>query len=145
MASEEWSSDSSSTDSESSSDIQPSSCNAGDFNTPHRTKTSPTKFHQIYYQFFGFLLLWQAAFNISNTAISTFMKFFKYFILSLGRAFHCDSLSSSSKELPVTRETVVQLLYGGDKGYREYVVCPKCDSLYEYEDCIKHNPKLAVM
>ena len=94
----------------------------------------------IFRHFFGFLILWQAVFNISNAAISVFMKFFKYFILLLGRAYNSDSLCSASSPLPTTRETILRLLNSGEGAYIEYVVCPKCDSLYEYKDCIKTNP-----
>ena len=30
------------------------------------------KFHSLFHHFFGFLVLWQAAFNVSNAAISAF-------------------------------------------------------------------------
>ena len=47
--------------------------------TAHSNKI-PAKFHDLFYQLFGlhFIVLWQAAFNISNAAISAFAKFFKY-------------------------------------------------------------------
>ena len=92
----------------------------------------------IFRHFFGFLILWQAVFNISNAAISVFLKFFKHFILLLGRSYNSDPLCSASSPLP--RETILRLLNSGEGAYIEYVVCPKCDSLYEYKDCIKTNP-----
>lgn len=58
----------------------------------------------------------------------------------LGRAFKCDSLSTSANNLPISRELILQLLNSNKKVYKEYVVCPKCDSLYQLKDCIKLNP-----
>ena len=107
-SSEEWSDISDDSSSESDS-------GAGDIAThahasqPLSNKI-PAKFHNIFYQLFGFLVLWQAVFNISNAAISAFTKFFKYFILLLGRAFKCDSLSTSANNLPVSRELIPQIL-----------------------------------
>ena len=134
--SEEWS------DRSSSSESDP---DADDNNTimTHTHDSQPpshkAKFHPLFYQFFGFLILWQAAFNISNAAISAFMKLFKYFILLLGRAFNCNSLSTSANHLPINRELIVQLFNSCEKVYTEYVVCPKCDSLYKLKDCIKYD------
>ena len=130
MDSEEWSDNDSTSDSDSADNCQ-----------MRASIIRPARFPLLlnFYQFFGFLLLWQAAFNVSNAAISVFMKFFKYFILLLGRAFGCDSLSTTSDQLPITRETVALLLRSGERAFTEYVVCPKCDSLYEYGDCIHYK------
>ena len=84
-SSEEWSdiSDDSSSESDSGTgDI-------GHVRMLHNHKI-PAKFHDIFYQLFGFLVLWQAVFNISSAAISAFTNFFKYFVLLLGRR-RCDS------------------------------------------------------
>ena len=58
--------------------------------------------HSIFYHLFGFLLLWQAAFNISNAAVAIFIKFLKYFVLVLGKAYGCDTISNASSHLPTT-------------------------------------------
>ena len=87
-------------------------------------------------QFLGFILLWQAAFNISNAAITVFLKAFKHFILILGQAFGCASESSIADGIPLSYETVHRRLNIDKSTHLDYVVCPKCFSVYEQPDCI---------
>lgn len=82
------------------------------------------------------MLVWQAAFNISDKAVQALLKFIKYFILIIGKAFKCDSLSSTYDAVPLTLSGIRrQLGYNSDM-YINYVVCPKCSALYEYKDCV---------
>lgn len=85
-----------------------------------------------------FLLIWQAAYQVSNTAMSSIIRFLKYFILVLGRAYQSKLLSESSEALPVSIGALCHMLDLDKHVFTVYVVCPKCDSLYEYQDCIKH-------
>ena len=108
--SEEWSDTDSSSESDLNDDIQTGlSCSVHDSQPPYSRITA--KFHSVFFQFFGFLLLWQAAFNVSNAAISAFMRFFKYFVLCLGRAFNSDPILHSANQLPITRlsSTTIEL------------------------------------
>ena len=86
---------------------------------------------------FIFVLLWQAVFKISNSALSSLLRFCKYFLLVLGRAFQSQDLISTSNAIPSTLSTVQKVLGISDSQcFTEYVVCPKCDSIYELEDCV---------
>ena len=77
------------------------------------------------------MLVWQAAFSISDKAVQALLKFIKYFILIIGKAFKCDSLSSTYDAVPLTLSGIRrQLGYNSDM-YINYVVCPKCSALYE--------------
>ncbi len=86
----------------------------------------------------GFVLLWQAAFNISNAAITVFLKAFRYFILLLGRAFGCSPIANIVSGIPITHGTLYQRLSIDKNTHIDYVVCPKCLSLYEQTDCTVH-------
>lgn len=88
-------------------------------------------------QYLGFVLLWQAAFNISNAAITVFLKAFKHFILLLGTAFGCHStFTSVASNIPISHGTLYQRLSTDKNTHTDYVVCPKCLSVYEPSDCI---------
>lgn len=88
-------------------------------------------------RFFLFTLLWQFAFNISNAAVSFFLRFFKIFIRSLGVAFKCDSLTNVADVLPVGTGTIHKLLgVTHMNDFVRFVVCPKCHSVYEFDDCV---------
>ena len=77
--SEEWSDtgDDSSSESDSGADAIATHAHAPQ---PFSSKIS-ANIHSLFYQLFGFLVLWQLAFNVSNAAISVLLKFLKYFIL----------------------------------------------------------------
>lgn len=79
------------------------------------------------FQFLGFVLLWQAAFNVSNAAITVFLKAFKYFILLLGKAFGCTSATNVANGIPISHETLYQRLNIDKTTHIDYVVCPKCN------------------
>lgn len=63
------------------------------------------------------------------------LSFLKYFTVFFGNTFQCKPLSDTGKELPGSYERVCKIL-GMSDNFVEYVVCPKCSSVYEHEDCI---------
>lgn len=41
------------------------------------------------------------------------------------------------REVPISASSAQRLLWNmKDDNFKTYVVCPKCDSVYEYEDCV---------
>ena len=84
-----------------------------------------------------FLFLWQSLFNISERALQYIIRFLKYFINLLANTLNNEQLKKASNELPLTTKTAMKLL-GLDAGndILQYVVCPKCQSIYEYDDCV---------
>ena len=72
---------------------------------------------------FLLLILWQAAYNISTSAIETFLRFVNFFVFLLGKAFHCDLLVDASNKIPVTRDTMAKLVGLNKHPIVEYVVC----------------------
>ena len=83
-----------------------------------------------------FLTMWQFAFKISNSAITALLRFMRYFILSIGRAFSCDAIMDIAHSVPLTLSTVHKLISLENDHFVNFVVCPKCDSVYEFQDCI---------
>ena len=81
-----------------------------------------------------FLIIWQFAFRISNAAITALLHLFKQFFLYFGRVFHCKQLQEMSDAVPLTLSTIHRLLSIKEDDFDLYVVCPSCDSVYEYDD-----------
>ena len=54
----------------------------------------------------------------------------------LGTLFDNYQLKEASKEIPLTTKTAIKLLGLREDGLLQYVVCPTCHSIYEYEDCL---------
>ena len=82
-----------------------------------------------------FVILWQAVYHTSNAAVMSLLSFMKYFTLFVGNAFGCQPLIKISSEIPLAYPKLRKLLGMAD-GFIEYVVCPKCNSVYEYQDCV---------
>ena len=82
------------------------------------------------------LVFWQAMYKVSNSAITCLLHFMKYFIKLIGQAFKFDAATRASGFIPVTATTVYHnLLLDCSQSFIEYVVCPKCDCIYEFKDC----------
>ena len=83
-----------------------------------------------------FLTMWQFAFKVSNSAITALLRFMRYFILLIGRAFSSDAINDIGHSIPLTLSTVHKLISLEKDHFTNFVVCPKCDSVYEIQDCV---------
>ena len=81
-------------------------------------------------------MFWQSVFNISERALLYIIRFLKYFLFQLSINCKNEQIQKYSEEIPQTVLTILKLLGINDNEVTEYVVCPKCFSVYEYEDCI---------
>ena len=84
-----------------------------------------------------FLVLWQSAFRISNAALLSLIRFLRYFVLILGQVFQVDSINELASNVPLQHARIHKALgIDTDDWCFEYVVCPKCHSIYEFDDCV---------
>ena len=83
------------------------------------------------------IFIWQLAFRSSNSAMAVLIKIIKHIILLLGQVFGHDSLISLSSHIPLTLASAKAILNIQPKCFEEYVVCCKCDSVYEYNACVE--------
>ncbi len=89
---------------------------------------------------FIFLMFWKFAYNISNNAITSLLCFFKFFVHCLGVAFQSETLTNASKYIPLHLNTVHKILGSNGELFVRYVVCPQCNSIYQYDDCVETKP-----
>ena len=86
------------------------------------------------WQFVFILLLWQSLYKISNAAISGLLRFLKAFVYFLGGAYAGLNVLDA---VPSSAEGALRYLgMSKDSSFVTYVVCPKCDSIYNYDDCV---------
>ena len=91
---------------------------------------------QSIWQLLYFLLLWQSIFRISNIAMEVLLKSLSL-LLNLFRKPVSDEKTNVSYNIPNTVPAAFKLLFRKNKDeFITYVVCPKCDSIYDYDDCI---------
>jgi len=83
--------------------------------------------------------MWKTAFRISGAALRCLLRFLKLFVKSVGIIYQSPHLRTFSESIPVTIITAEKILgiHQDDIGMIEYVVCPKCNAIYTYKNCIK--------
>ena len=95
----------------------------------------PAEYNALLQKLVFFILMWKSLFRLSSIAVSVLMKFLHEFLCILGKAFNCPMLSDFSSSILISMikcERFLKLNYG----VKKFVVCPKCDSLYDFQDCI---------
>ena len=76
------------------------------------------------WQLVYFLLFWQSIFRVSNAALSILLKFLGVFFRSFGEAYSGLNFTKIPPNVDAARK------------YLLYVVCPSCDSIYDYDSCV---------
>ena len=87
----------------------------------------------IYY----FLALFQLVHHLSERAINNLLRFIRLLVHYVGINANCNVLLEIAQALPKVMCTIRRSFKQDD--FIEYVVCPKCCTLYSLSDCITHN------
>ena len=87
-----------------------------------------------------FLFLWQSFFYVTDSVFKILVRFVKYFLQLLGTSFHCPQIIQFGESIPCTTRVAEKQIGISEKGMFEFIVCPKCHSLYLYEDCVIKLP-----
>ena len=85
------------------------------------------------------ITIWLFAFNISTTAVIVFLKLCKQLLLYFGRTFDCHQLAKFGNAVPLTIKSVHRMISLKTNCFESYVVCPSCDSIYMFEDCVERT------
>lgn len=86
-----------------------------------------------------FLISWQFAFNISNAAISSLINIFHKFIYTLIEFSPCEKLRGLLNRFPASYNQTLKVLDLDRRMYTVYVLCPKCNFVYDYQNCIEYH------
>lgn len=81
-----------------------------------------------------FLAVLQRKCNLTKTAVALLLQFLKIFFTVLARI--APALSDINKHFPPTIYQMEKLLGINEEALIRYVVCSKCYSVYNYNDCI---------
>lgn len=87
-----------------------------------------------------FLLLWQSVFKVADRALLILLKFFKLFLRAVGRMMKADILVNFANIIPETLYMIERKLNLQKDSFTKYAVCPKCKTLYTFEECIHKRP-----
>ena len=83
--------------------------------------------------------MWQFVFKISNAAITVFLQISKQLLLYFGQIFHFDQLKKVGDKLPLSIKSVHRIISLQNNDFESFVVCPSCNSVYEFNDCIERS------
>ena len=85
----------------------------------------------------AFLNFFQLAFCISERAMYLLLKFLRYFLFYRSSVIPGNGvLEQLYAHFPKSVYSIRKNLKDGYSGFTEYVVCPKCFKVYDYEDCV---------
>ena len=85
---------------------------------------------------FVFLLMWQYLFHVSDAGIAILIVFLHNFLRLLSSLSQSEFLNRIAVPCPTSLYTTRKILGVHNDCFHQYVVCPKCNSIYEMEQCI---------
>ena len=83
------------------------------------------------------LMLWQFLFNISDAALSVLLLCLYHFLKVLHTLSGNNLLGEWLVHFPSSLKRMHGSVIGDEIKFINYVVCRKCDSLYDHDDCIE--------
>ena len=85
-----------------------------------------------------FLLIWQSCFHVSDGGLASLVLFFHHFFRTLSATTSTNSslIRDIASFWPRSSSSLHKLSGIQKADFREYVVCPKCDSIYDYAQCV---------
>ncbi|XP_077867666.1 uncharacterized protein LOC144356999 [Saccoglossus kowalevskii] len=86
---------------------------------------------------FMYIFSWQNIHGVSDRGIQCLVTFIKHVLVTIATVFKVDRSANFCKLLPGTLHTIRKCLGLSRDNFKQYVVCPKCHSIYPYENCFK--------
>ena len=86
-----------------------------------------------------FLLIWQAAFHVSDASLAMLVIFFHHFFRILSSMEDSRLISTLAGIWPKSVASIYKLMGLEKEEFVQYVVCPKCHSIYDYNDCFTYT------
>ena len=115
---------------ESGSDIDVETFTLDDKNS----NSTGNQFDVIYKWILTFLVMWQSAYNITDMALTPLLKLLDalFTCLSIISAHIKDYIKVFPKDMRIARK----ILFGSKAHFLQYVICPGCLTLYNFEECV---------
>ena len=82
----------------------------------------------------GLLFLWQATYHISDNALEKLLSLIHQFLLILNSVLGIDAFEAIISVFPSSLFRARQLCSINTESFDRYVSCPKCHSLYTYDE-----------
>ena len=95
--------------------------------------------HKLVEAYLVFIFMWQNIFRVLDVGIGVLLSFIAVLVLLLGKAFGLESLKELALSLPKSVYSARKLLGRNYDQLIKLVCCPKCSTLYKYDECILTN------
>ena len=83
-----------------------------------------------------FLLMWQYLYHVSDAGISILIVFLHHFFRLLSSLIQSDVMTQIAAACPTSLHNTRKILGFHGNQFQQFVVCPKCNSVYEFDQCI---------
>ena len=86
--------------------------------------------------------MWQSVYRVSNAAVGAVLRILKAFLQLFVKGVVSSPGQSQTfnTQIPTSIKAAQRMLWNTNKdAFISYVVCPNCDSLYNYSDCVHRN------
>ncbi|XP_067023429.1 uncharacterized protein [Acropora muricata] len=81
-----------------------------------------------------------AMFKVADRAIVLLLKFLKLFLAAIAKMMQSEVLLNFANIIPQTLYFIEKNLCLHKDNFIKYAVCPKCKTLYKFDDCIQWRP-----
>lgn len=86
---------------------------------------------------FSYLIVWQLLFHISDSAMKAIAAIIKKFIILLSAKSNCCELKDAGNSIPKSYNGILKFAGLGSYDTISFVVCPSCNSIYDYDQCFE--------
>ncbi|XP_070548294.1 uncharacterized protein [Ptychodera flava] len=86
-------------------------------------------------------MMWQNLYGVSDRGITLLLKFMEAFVSMLASLLEVPMLTEFAKIFPTSLYKVRKLLGLNRDKFVKYVACPKCHTVYKFEDCYRVNSR----
>ena len=80
------------------------------------------------------IIRWQMHYFVSDRAISSLLGIFKFFIHGIEKLFGVNQNHKLNETFPSTLYTTRKLCRIERNDFKNYIVCPECETLYNYDN-----------
>lgn len=82
-----------------------------------------------------FLLVWQYTFTVSESGIAILIRFLHQFLKLVSSVTQATAGNLGIEYMPLSLRSIYKVLQLQPSNSKQYVVCPKCNTLYDMECC----------
>ena len=83
--------------------------------------------------------MWQYIFHVSDAGISILIVFLHHFLSLLSSLVQCEFLNHISAACPTSLYNTRKIFNLHVDQFQQFVVCPKCNSVYTFDQCIEQS------